>query len=53
MHYILHLFRAYADEPSLLSSPFAAEQVTRFRSGIVPDGELLDAKVPTASDRPR
>ena len=40
MHYILHLFRAYADEPSLFSQPFTADQVARFRAGAVPEGEL-------------
>jgi hypothetical protein len=40
MHYILHLFRAYAHEPSLFSEPFTAEQVARFRAGVVPDGDL-------------
>ena len=40
MHYILHLFRAYADEPSLFSQPFTAEQVARFRAGVVPEGDL-------------
>ena len=40
MHYILHLFRAYADEPSLFSQPFTADQVARFRAGVVPEGEL-------------
>jgi hypothetical protein len=40
MHYILHLFRAYAAEPSLFSSPFTAGQVTAFRDGTVPDGRL-------------
>jgi hypothetical protein len=40
MHYILHLFRAYADEPSLFSEPFTSEQVARFRAGVVPEGDL-------------
>ena len=40
MHYILHLFRAFADEPSLFSQPFTAEQVARFRAGVVPEGDL-------------
>ncbi len=40
MHYILHLFRAYAEERSLFSSPFTVEQVLRFRADIVPDGEI-------------
>jgi hypothetical protein len=40
MHYIVHLFRAYADEASLFSRPFTADQVARFRAGQVPRGEL-------------
>lgn len=40
MHYILHLFRAYAEEASLFSWPFTAEQVASFRAGIIPEGEL-------------
>jgi len=40
MHYIVHLFRAYAETPSLFVSPFTPEQVASFRAGIVPDGEL-------------
>ncbi|MCL4709437.1 hypothetical protein KJ068_30175 [bacterium] len=40
MHYILHLFRAYAEENTLFSRPFTDEQVARFRAGIVPDGEI-------------
>ena len=40
MHYILHLFRAYAMEPRLFSRPFTPAQVARFRAGIVPDGRL-------------
>jgi hypothetical protein len=40
MHYIIHLFRAYAAEPSLFSRPFAPDQVARFRQGGVPSGKL-------------
>ena len=40
MHYIVHLFRAYADEASLFSRPFTPDQVVAFRSGRVPAGEL-------------
>lgn len=40
MHYILHLFRAFAQENVLFSRPFTDEQVARFRAGIVPDGEI-------------
>jgi hypothetical protein len=40
MHYIVHLFRAYADAASLFGPPFTPQQVASFRSGIVPEGEL-------------
>jgi len=40
MHYIVHLFRAYAVDPSLLSRPFTPQQVSSFRAGVVPDGDL-------------
>jgi hypothetical protein len=40
MHYIVHLFRAFADDRSLFTRPFTSEQVAAFRSGIVPDGDL-------------
>jgi hypothetical protein len=40
MHYIVHLFRAYALEASLFARPFTGAQVARFRAGSVPDGEL-------------
>jgi hypothetical protein len=40
MHYIIHLFRAYAEEPALFSSPFTPEQVACFESGMVPEGDL-------------
>ena len=40
MHYIVHLFRAYADERSLFSRPFTADQVARFRAGQIPRGDL-------------
>ena len=40
MHYIVHLFRAYADTASLFGPPFTPQQVASFRSGIVPEGEL-------------
>jgi hypothetical protein len=40
MHYILHLFRANAEEPRLWIPPFTSEQVVSFRAGIVPKGEL-------------
>jgi hypothetical protein len=40
MHYILHLFRAYAEEPRLWAPPFTPEQVVSFRAGVIPVGEL-------------
>lgn len=40
MHYILHLFRAYSEEPSLFASPFSEEQMVEVRSGRVPRGDL-------------
>ena len=40
MHYIIHLFRAYADEASLFSRPFTPDQVARFRAGGIPGGQL-------------
>ena len=39
MHYIVHLFRAYANTPSLFVRPFTAEQVASLRRGVIPDGE--------------
>jgi hypothetical protein len=40
MHYIVHLFRAYADDPSLFSRPFTPDQVACFRAGGIPAGDL-------------
>ena len=40
MHYIVHLFRAFADDPPLFSRPFTPDQVACFRAGAVPAGEL-------------
>jgi hypothetical protein len=40
MHYILHLFRAYAEEPRLWGRPFTPEQFASFKAGAVPAGEL-------------
>ena len=39
MHYILHLFRAYAYDAAFFSRPFTPEQVARFRTGVIPDYE--------------
>jgi len=40
MHYILHLFRAYAGEPSLQARPFTDAQVACLETGRVPEGDL-------------
>jgi hypothetical protein len=40
MHYIVHVFRAFADDPRLSSRPFTPDQVACFRAGGVPTGEL-------------
>ena len=40
MHYITHVFRAYAETTSLLSRPFTRQQVESFRAGSIPDGDL-------------
>jgi len=40
MHYIVHLFRAYAEDGSLFSRPFTDREVATFRGGVVPDGRL-------------
>jgi hypothetical protein len=40
MHYIVHLFRAYAEKASLFMPPFTPAQVATFRAGVVPEGEL-------------
>jgi hypothetical protein len=40
MHYIVHLFRAYAADATLFSSPFTSDEVASFRQGTVPRGPL-------------
>src|SRR5262245_18055408 len=40
MHYIVHLFRAYAQTASLFVPPFTPAQVTSVRDGILPEGDL-------------
>jgi len=40
MHYITHLFRAYAEAASLFTRPFTKEQVATFHAGKVPDGDM-------------
>jgi hypothetical protein len=40
MHYIVHLFRAYADTQSLFVRPYTPEQVASLQRGVIPDGGL-------------
>lgn len=40
MHYITHLFRAYAETASLFARPFTREQVATFRAGKIPGGDM-------------
>lgn len=40
MHYITHLFRAYAETATMFSRPFTQAQVARFRVGHIPDGDI-------------
>ncbi|MCB9058161.1 MAG: hypothetical protein H6627_06305 [Calditrichae bacterium] len=40
MHYIIHLFKAYADDTSIFSAPFSKKQVALIEKGIIPDGKL-------------
>ena len=40
MHFIIHLFRAYAEADSLFSRPFTPPQVAAFRAGRLPDGDI-------------
>jgi len=40
MHYIVHLFRSYAQDATLSSRPFSADQIAAFRAGRIPDGRL-------------
>jgi hypothetical protein len=40
MHYIVHLFRACAEDSRLFTRPFTPEQVARFRADAVPEGDL-------------
>jgi hypothetical protein len=40
MHYILHLFKAYAADESLFTPSFTPAQVEQFRAGRIPGGEL-------------
>jgi hypothetical protein len=40
MHYIAHMFRAFHLNQELARAPFSPEQVTNFRQGKLPDGEV-------------
>ena len=40
MHYISHLFRAFAATHTLSDAPFTSAQVERILAGTIPDGEL-------------
>ena len=40
MHYILHLFRGFAEQRALFAPPFNPDQVTSFRAGRIPGGNL-------------
>jgi hypothetical protein len=40
MHYILHLFRSWHEQPDLADPPFTAAQLARIAAGTIPDGDL-------------
>jgi hypothetical protein len=40
MHYIVHLFRAFAETRTLFDAPFTEAQVKSILAGVIPDGEL-------------
>jgi hypothetical protein len=40
MHYISHLFRAFAATPALADAPFTQAQIELILAGSIPDGEL-------------
>ncbi len=40
MHYIIHLFRAFHEDPRLFAPPFTPEQVQLIEQGVLPDGNL-------------
>ena len=40
MHYIVHLFRAYAADATLFSEPFSPDEVADFRRGAIPGAGL-------------
>ena len=40
MHYIVHLFRAWHEQPDLSRAPFTPAQLTSITAGVIPEGEL-------------
>jgi hypothetical protein len=40
MHYIVHYFRAFSEDSSLLEPPFTPAEIEQIRSGHLPDGDL-------------
>ncbi len=40
MHYIVHYFRAFHEDSSLLEVPFTAAEIEEIRAGRLPDGKL-------------
>ena len=40
MHYILHLFRSWHEQPGLANPPFTEAQVAAITAGLIPDGDL-------------
>jgi hypothetical protein len=40
MHYILHLFRSWHEQPALSRPPFTAAQLTSIGAGVIPGGDL-------------
>ena len=40
MHYIVHYFRAFHEDQSLLQSPFSAQETAQIHSGRLPEGKL-------------
>jgi len=40
MHYIVHLFRAYAETAAMFSAPFTPDQIASIKAHIIPEGEL-------------
>lgn len=40
MHYIVHLFRAYAETAAMFSAPFTPDQAASIKAHVIPEGEL-------------